>query len=381
MRRKIKKKRFKTNILLKQFHFKRVDSTLLTITFILILTGLSFLFSASSSIAYYKTGDSFFYFKRQFLWTFTAVFIMFSLILSDLNKIRKYIPFLIFTTLILLIITLFMPKIQNVRRWIPLGFMNLQTSEIAKIAFVLYLSDYIDRYYSKINDIKYLLKPFIIISLIMILIALEPDLGTPILIFINFLIILFICGVNFKYILTPFLIAVPLVIIELIRHPYRIERMKVFLSPWSDPTGKSYQLVQSLVAAASGWWIGKGPGNSIMKLNYLPKSHTDFIFPIIAEEVGFLGVSVIIILFMVFFMRSLKIAKLSRNSFLSILTLLSATMIITQTFINMAMAIGMIPTKGLPLPFFSYGGSSIISTMILVGFILNVSANIKGRKI
>lgn len=381
MRRKIKKKRFKTNILLKQFHFKRVDSTLLTITFILILTGLSFLFSASSSIAYYKTGDSFFYFKRQFLWTFTAVFIMFSLILSDLNKIRKYIPFLIFTTLILLIITLFMPKIQNVRRWIPLGFMNLQTSEIAKIAFVLYLSDYIDRYYSKINDIKYLLKPFIIISLIMILIALEPDLGTPILIFINFLIILFICGVNFKYILTPFLIAVPLVIIELIRHPYRIERMKVFLSPWSDPTGKSYQLVQSLVAAASGWWIGKGPGNSIMKLNYLPESHTDFIFPIIAEEVGFLGVSVIIILFMVFFMRSLKIAKLSRNSFLSILTLLSATMIITQTFINMAMAIGMIPTKGLPLPFFSYGGSSIISTMILVGFILNVSANIKGRKI
>ena len=355
-------------------NFRYFDYQLFGIIIILTITGLFFLYSASSAYAYsMKNGDMLYYFKKQLIWVIFALFLISLTTITDLEKIRKYIPFITFATIILLIITLFMPKIQNTKRWIPLKFMNLQTSEIAKITLILYISDYIDRNYSKIKNIKYLIKPFIIISVILFLIAIEPDLGTPALIFSVVIIIFFISGVNPMYILLPVFLGIILGIYEIKRHPYRLERIQTFLSPWDDPTGKSFQLIQSLIAIGSGWWFGRGPGNSIIKLNYLPESHTDFIFPVVAEETGFIGVLIIAILFFSFFKRTLKIAINAKNIFLFYITLSSGLMITIQAFFNIAMCSGMIPTKGLPLPFFSYGGSSIISTMILCGFILNVS--------
>lgn len=356
-----------------KINFRFFDYQLFTAIIILVITGLSFLYSSSSAIGISRFNDTAYYFKKQLLWTMGSVGIMLFISFIEIEKLRRYIPAVVIFVIILLILTLFMPKIQNTRRWIPLGFMNLQTSELAKIAFALFISDYIDRNFSRLKNIKYFLKPIFIIGFMIFLIALQPDLGTPALIFGAAIIILFSYGANLIHILIPFIIGVIGAAIEIIRHPYRIGRIKTFLSPWDDPTGKSFQLVQSLVAIGSGWWLGKGPGNSIMKLNYLPESHTDFIFPIIAEEIGFIGVAGIVFAFVFIFMKGYKISKNSSSSFLSILSYSSVLIITAQALFNIAMTAGLVPTKGLPLPFFSYGGSSIITNMILSGFILNAS--------
>ncbi|MEF3280109.1 MAG: putative lipid II flippase FtsW [Elusimicrobiota bacterium] len=375
----MKRQSFWGSLFPKRIDVRFIDYKLLTAIIILTIVGLSFLYSASSAISYAKSlknnlpPTTAMFFKKQLLWSLIAITIMLFVVFIDLEKIRKHIPVIAILTIASLIIVLFMPKIQNTRRWINLVFFNFQPSEFAKVMFVLYISDYIDRNYSKIRRFKYLLKPFLVISIILVLIALEPDLGTPALIFISMLIIFFIYGAKTIHIITPLIIGSILIVLEINRHSYRAKRVTAFLSSFSELKETGFQLAQSLVAIGSGWWFGKGPGNSIMKLNYLPESHTDFIFPIIAEEIGFIGTTLIIFVFVYIFLRAVNIAKNSKSSFLSILTISSIIIIIIQAFFNMAMTVGMIPTKGLPLPFFSYGGSSIIVTMILMGFILNAS--------
>ena len=360
-------------IFISSIDIRLFDRSLFVITIILIIIGLTFLCSSSSAISISRYHNAYVIFLKQLIWTAIAFIIMIYFSIYNLEKLRKKIPYMMILIILLLIITLFMPPIQNTRRWIPLKMINLQTSEFAKIAILLYLSHFIDKYYSKINNIKILLKPAIVISIILILIAFEPDLGTPILILITSLAVFFISGIRISHILMPVIIALPLLIIEITRHPYRKDRIEAFLNPWLDPSGKSFQLVQSLAAIGSGWWFGKGPGNSIMKLRYLPETHTDFIFPIIAEETGFIGVVVIIILFLLFFLRTLVISKRASSLFLTTLAFSCGFMITFQALFNIAMSAGLLPTKGLPLPFFSYGGSSIIANMIMVGFILNTS--------
>lgn len=313
------------------------------------------------------------YFKKQLLWHFLAFCIMIITTFIDLRKLREYIPFINFGIIFLLLITLFMPPIQNVHRWIPLGFMRLQTSELVKISVIFFLADYLDRNYSKMNSPKFLVKPALIFSTMLFLIALQPDLGTPALIFAVILFSLFSAGVKPIYILAPVIAAIPLVIVELYRHPYRLMRLKTFLSPWENAKNETYQLAQSLIAIGSGGWFGVGAGASSIKLKYLPEAHTDFIFPIIAEEFGFIGSLTIISAFLYILKRSMDISFSAQDYFHRYLSAFSAFMLVSQAFFNISMTAGMIPTKGLPLPFFSYGGTSIIVTMILCGFILNSS--------
>lgn len=355
------------------------DRYLFLIIIILVISGLAFLCSSSSAISISKYGNAYVIFIKQLIWTIIGFILMIYISFINLEKIRDKISIIMISTIILLIVTLFMPPIQGAKRWIPLKIMNLQTSEIAKVAIIIYIAHFIDKNYSKLTKIKTLIKPFIVLSIVTVLIAIQPDIGTPIVIFTTALISFFISGLNLRYILVPILFSIPLIIFELYRHPYRIERIKAFLNPWQDVHGKSFQLVQSLAAIGSGWWFGKGPGNSIMKLKYLPESHTDFIFPIIAEETGFIGVVTIVVLFLLFFIRAVLISKKTSSVFLSILSFSSAFLITFQAFFNIAMSSGLLPTKGLPLPFFSYGGSSIIVNMLLVGIILNVS--MRRRKI
>lgn len=369
----MRKKRFKISIFPERLNFRFFDKPFFTAVILLSIIGLSFLYSASSAFAFSQKLDTAYFLKKQIIWTIISILIMLFVAFIDLEKIRKYIPFIMIVVIFLLAITLFMPEIQNTRRWIPLKIMNLQTSELAKVAFILYISDYIDKNYSKIKSFKYFIKPFIIIGIMLVLIAVEPDLGTPGVIFITMIIVLFSYGANILYILLPLISGILLGLLEIYRHSYRLDRIKVFLSPWSDPSRKGFQLIQSLIAIGSGWWFGKGPGNSVIKLNYLPQSHTDFIFSIIAEEIGFIGVVGIVSIFLFMFLRAYRISTQSSSSFLSILSYSSILILIIQAFFNIAMTVGLVPTKGIPLPFFSYGGSSIITTMILSGFILNTS--------
>lgn len=317
------------------------------------------------------------YVQKQIIWHTAAFILMMFVSFLDLKKLRDYTPLFNLTVILLLVVTLFMPKIQNVHRWIPLGFMNLQTSELVKIAAIFFASDYADRNYSSLSNWKALIKPTIIFSLMFFLIAVQPDLGTPMLIFAVILLSLFTAGVKLRYLITPVITAIPIVLIEIYRHPYRLTRLKTFLSPWENAKNETYQLAQSLIAIGSGGWFGVGPGASSIKLKYLPEAHTDFIFPIIAEEFGFFGSVLILSGFLYILKRALDIASTSGDYFYSYLAMFSGFMLVSQAIFNISMTAGMIPTKGLPLPFFSYGGTSIMTTMTLCGFILNASRNRK----
>ncbi|MCM2266410.1 MAG: putative lipid II flippase FtsW [Elusimicrobiales bacterium] len=346
----------------------------------LLVIGLVSLFSASALYAANKGLDTLFYTKKQALYILLGFGLMAAAARVDLEKVRPYIKPAVLLTLVLLGVTLLMPTVAGVRRWIPLGFMKLQMSEFAKPVLLLYLADFFDRNASRIQaDWRELLKPFTVAMLMLGLIAAEPDLGTPALLFAVMLGVFFAAGVKLRYLLAPIGLGLLVFIEEMARKPYRIARLKNFLSPWQDASGTGYQLVQSLLAVGSGGWFGKGLGASKLKLMYLPEPHTDFIFPVVAEELGLAGGLLITGLFAGLLVKGARIARNAPSLYTS-LAALGLTLVITlQAFFNIAMTTGLIPTKGIPLPFFSYGGSSIWSSMLMVGLILNISAHRSGK--
>jgi cell division protein FtsW len=360
---------------------KYVDYPVFFIVTTLLMLGLVSLFSASSLYATNRGLDSLFYTQKQALYILLGFGLMAAAAKLDLERIRPYIKPVMAATLILLVVTLFMPPVAHVRRWIPLGFMKLQVSEFAKIVIVLYLADFFDRNTSCINsDWRKLAKPLGITVIMLGLIAAQPDLGTPALLFGVACFMLFAAGMKVRYLLVPWGFGLLVLIEELARKPYRIARLKNFLSPWDDATGTGYQLVQSLLAVGSGGWFGKGLGASKLKLMYLPEPHTDFIFPVVAEELGLIGGLFITGLFVALLLKGARIARHAPSHYTSLAALGLTLCIALQAFFNMAMTIGLLPTKGIPLPFFSYGGSSIWSAMIMVGLILNISAHRSGSR-
>ncbi|MBI4802337.1 MAG: putative lipid II flippase FtsW [Elusimicrobia bacterium] len=357
-------------------NLKHMDYSLFFIVLILLAFGLISLFSASAIYASNKGLDSIFYAKKQALYILAGLGLMAFTARLNLEKTRKLIKPGVALIIALLGLTFLMPPVARVHRWIPLGFMKLQPSEFAKIALVLYLADFFDRRASQIAaDWKTLLKPLGVMGVILALIALEPDLGTPVLMFGISLFIFFAAGVKLRLVLLPITAILPVLIFEIVSHPYRLNRLKTFLAPFQDTTGTGYQLAQSLLAVGSGGWLGKGLGASKLKLMYLPEPHTDFIFPVIAEELGLLGSLFIVLLFIALLIKGARIAR-NAPSFYTTLAALGLTLTLTlQAFFNLAMSTGLIPTKGIPLPFFSYGGSSMLTSMIAVGLILNISAH------
>ncbi len=370
-----RKHRLAYNVL-KSRNLKHISFPLLFIVLSLLGLGLVALYSASSIYAYNKGMDSLFFVRRQALWIVMGLCLTALAARVDMEKMRTLIKPAVALTLILLVVTLLMPPVAHVRRWIKLGFMNLQTSEFAKIVLVLYLADFFDRKHSRLaSDWRRLLTPLAVMVAMLVLIGKEPDLGTPALMFATATLIFFAAGVHLKHIFLAIAAALPIVIFDLFRHPYRLARIRTFLSPGSDTAGAGYQLNQSLLAVGSGGWTGKGLGASQIKLMYLPDPHTDFIFPVVAEEMGLIGSLLIVLLFLALLIKGIRIARNAQTLY-STLAALGLTLTISlQAFFNIAMTIGIIPTKGIPLPFFSYGGSSILATLIGVGLILNVSAH------
>lgn len=358
-----------------------MDYPLFFVVIILLMLGLVSLFSASALYSTNEGFDTLYYTKKQALFILTGFGLMALAARANLERIRPYIKPALIATAGLLVITLFMPKVAGARRWIPLGFMKLQTSEFAKIVVVLYLADFFDRNMSRIKENwKELLKPLGASLVIMALIAAAPDLGIPALIFGVALFMAGAAGVPLKFTLAPFLAAIPVVIAEFIRNPYRIERLKAMLSPWEHAKGSGYQLVQAMLAVGSGGWFGKGIGASKLKLMYLPVPHTDFIFSVVAEELGLVGGLFITGLFTAFLLKGARVARNAPSLYTALAALGLTLLISLQAFYNIGMNIGILPTKGIALPFFSYGGSSIWASMIMVGIILNISAHRSGQK-
>ncbi|WP_428058235.1 FtsW/RodA/SpoVE family cell cycle protein [Candidatus Avelusimicrobium faecicola] len=354
------------------WRFLPLDKTLAIITASFVVFGLVFTYSSSAF-------DSTSFFKRQLV--FDIIGLIAAVVLwqfyDRLQKIKLFRPiYLIYGTWVLLVIVLFTKPIANVHRWIDLGFFNLQPSEIAKVTLLIYVADYLSTVQGKLSkNWGLLVRPLFVTGVTLGLILVAKDIGTPFLMACVVGAMLFVSGARLKQLGAVCLAVLPIVLHQLFFVKYRRDRILSFLHPESDPGKNGYQLIRSFTAVGSGGWLGKGLGNSELKLEYLPAAHTDFIFSIICEEIGLIGATLVVVFFCALLTRGISLARVARNNFNSLLIFGLTLTISGQAFFNMAMAIGLLPTKGIAMPFFSYGGSSVIMTLAMMGIIMNMTAS------
>ena len=350
------------------------DVVLLAAALTLLILGVVMVYSASTIWAEQNLGRPLYFFQRQLVWAVISLTAMGWVSRLDYNRLREWLAPIYVATVALLVAALFFRPIAGVRRWIHLGPIGLQPAEFAKLTAVLFLASYLDRRHSKLGSpVQGLLIPLGVLGVLLGLIGKEPDLGTPVLIFGVAVLMLFVAGARVRLLAGSVLAALPLVAFELWRKPYRRARLMTFLSPFENIKGAGYQLAQAILAVGSGGWFGKGFGASQLKLMYLPTPHTDFIFPVVCEELGLLGALLILGLFATILVRGVAIARAAPNLFGTLLACGVTFTIVLQAFFNIAMAIGLLPTKGIPLPFFSFGGSSLLSTLTGIGILLSIS--------
>lgn len=357
----------------------KYDRVILLTTLVLVCFGALMIYSSTSVITPVlakKNVTEFYYFKRH-IFTIVIGFIILFLTAYKLRLsfVQKYATHLLVISFILLILV-FIPGIGvtagGATRWIQLWPSTFQPSELVKLSMVIYLAHYLSKPEYSTDSFASFVKPIGIMALFQIMILKQPDFGAVMsLAFLTFA-MLFISGTRLRYLACLGVFAVP-VIIMLVREPYRLQRITCFLNPWKEPQGCGFQLIQSFIAFGSGGMTGVGVGSSRQKLAYLPESHTDFIFSIIGEEFGLIGVLCVVVLFLIIFLKGIAIAKRANKGFVYYLATGLTLMISLQALINFAVAVGLIPTKGLPLPFISYGGSSLLVNMAAVGMLLTIS--------
>jgi cell division protein FtsW len=362
--------------------FRRLetDRWLFIATIALCLVGAVMVFSASAVTARTEFGNAYHFLLRQLAFLVLGAAGMLALMNIDYRIMRK--PAVIFGGLgivfLMLIGVFFLDKHHETHRWIAFHGVGIQPSELAKLAVIAYLAWFLERRMraggKSMNDLRHTLIPALgPVVLLAGLIAKQPDLGTAIEIFLISLAMLFVAGVSMKYIALAGAAVTPYVLYLIIFVPWRLQRMMSFLHPSLDPQGKGFQLIQSLIAVGSGGFTGVGLMESRQKLFYLPEAHTDFIFAVICEELGFIGGAIVLALFAVYAWRGLRAALESMDPFGRLIALGITTMVASQAMINLCVVLGMLPTKGIPLPFISYGGSSLLVMLLATGVLLNIS--------
>ena len=354
--------------------------SLLIIIFLISIFGISMLLSASTaySIKYY--GSSTYIFKKQLFFMLAGFIVMFLTSKIDYNFYKQIAYPLYILGLFLLILT-YIPfiahKIKGAHRWINLGLIKLQPSEFVKIFVIILLAYLIEKKQDIIDNFSKGFLPFIVIpGISMILILKQPDFGTFLIIGLVVFIMIFIAGTRISYILSVVLSAIPVIYFLIMSTPYRKMRFLAFLDPWKLYKTFGFQIAQSLISFGSGGFWGCGIGNSVQKLFYLPEAHTDYIFAIIAEELGFFGVLGVVGLFLALFFVCLKISLKIEDLFGKLLGLGFSFLIIIEVLINTGMCMGLLPPKGIALPFFSYGGSSLLSKYFMLGIMLNLAKKV-----
>ena len=360
-----------------------MDRWLFGVTLTLCLVGAVMVYSASAVTAGEQYGQSAHFLLRQLLWLVLSLAGMLAIMRLDYHRLRE--PAVVFSAvcivLLLLVGVFFLDKSHATHRWIRLGGFNLQPSELAKLAVILYLAWFFGQKrrlaaaleFRKEDLLQTLAPAAAPLLLFFVLILLEPDLGTSVEIVIIAFAVLFVAGLSPKWIAVGAAGGLPVLYLLIARVGYRHDRILGFLNPEADPQGKGFQLLQSLIAVGSGGFTGVGFMESKQKLFYLPEAHTDFIFAVICEEMGFLGALVIITLFVAYGWRGLRAAFAAPDRFGQFLALGITAMVLCQTLINFAVVLGMMPTKGIPLPFVSYGGSSLLVMLLATGVLLNIS--------
>ncbi len=380
------------------------DKKMFGVTLALCLIGAVMVFSASAVTAREQYGNGYYFLLRQALWLAIGIAGMFALMNLDYRKLRQ--PRVVFTvlslTLLMLIAVFFLDRSHATHRWIRIGPLSLQPSEIAKLAIIFYLAWFIElrrnkrssevpartttakgadarkilssRFGVGLNDpLRSILPVAATLLLVVGLVVAEPDMGTACMISLIAFVMLYVSGLSMRYVVGAVLAAMPIIYLLIVRVPYRLQRVQTFFSPGADPQGHGFQLLQSLIAVGSGGFSGVGLMESHQKLFFLPEAHTDFIFSIICEEFGFIGAAIVLALFAVYGWRGFVTAMKAPDQFGRLLGVGITTMVVGQALINLSVVLGLLPTKGIPLPFVSYGGSSLLGMLLATGVLLNIS--------
>lgn len=358
------------------------DLIVLMMAVILTCFGVVMVYSASSVMAAKKFHDGFYFLKRQSLYALVGFTSMAVCMKIDYHQWRR-IAVPLFLTCFFLLILVFIPGIggtaKGASRWIRLPGFNFQPSELAKVALIIYLAYSLDKRQEKLRQFMSGFFPYLLILGAFIVILLKQhDMGAALTMVTVAIVMLFAAGTRLQYILGMAAVVLPGVCFLVATEAYRMRRITAFLDPWQDPTDAGFQIIQSWLALGTGGFFGQGLGEGKQKLFYLPEAHTDFILSVCGEELGFIGILVIAAMFLLLVQRSIRVAIAAEDNFGRFLAFGIAVLIGIEAFVNMSVVTGMVPTKGLALPFLSYGGSSLIITLTAVGVLLNVSTRMKG---
>jgi cell division protein FtsW len=355
------------------------DLTLLILTLVLVGFGLIMIYSASSILAMRSYGDSYYFIKRQLLWAGLGFGGMWFLARTSYEKYRDLVLPLLIACVILLLAVMLLPlgkTVGGARRWLALGPISFQPAEMLKLVLVIYLADALVRKQEIVRDFtKGVLPHLVIAGSLAGLLLLQPDMGTAVIILGVTVAMLFIGGARLSHLLSLGLAALPVVFVLIFKVAYRRRRWDAFMDPWQDALGKGFQIVQSFLALGSGGLWGRGLCESQQKLFYLPTPHTDFIFSIVGEELGFIGSFLVLLVFGMLIWKGFAIARRCPDPFGKMLAVGVTLLLGIQTAINIGVVSGLVPTKGTTLPFISAGGSSLLFSLMAVGILLSISRN------
>ncbi len=354
-----------------------MDRTVLVVTYMLAFIGLIIMFSASGVMAETRYGDSTFFLKRQSLWLLLGLVALHWVAQRDYNMWKTLTPYglvLTFVLLVLVLIPFLGTQVNGARRWLRVAGFSMQPGEIAKLSIVLYLASFLVR---KEQDLvtfsRGVLAPMAVVGTFAGLLLLEPDMGTAVFLTLLLFGLLFLGGTRIPHLLGMGMVLLAVAYTLIMQSDYRRRRLLNFLDPWQDPTDAGFQLTQSFVALGNGGLFGVGLGEGRQKLFFLPEAHADFVLALVGEELGFAGTGLLIGLFVVLIVKGFKIAGQAPDAFGRHLAGGVTLLVGIQVLINMSVVSGLLPTKGLTLPFVSYGGSSLIMSLVAMGILLSIS--------
>ncbi len=352
------------------------DRVLFMATLLLVCASIVMVYSASAVVAMERFDQANFYLNKQAMWAFLGLAVLAITMRIDYRTYRNdaFIWAAIGIVGLLLIAVLFRAPINGTRRWFNIGGLGIQPSELAKIAAILFTALILERRMHRIDELQYSLLPiFIVVGGMFGLILLEPDYGTAVSLLLIIGLMVFAAGLNYRYIVGAAAVAIPVLYIVLMSADYRRRRILAFWDPEADPLGDGFQVLQSLIAVGTGHVFGKGLMGGVQKLFYLPEPHTDFIYAVIGEELGLLGATAVLVCFCVIAWRGVRIALRAEDSFGSFVAIGLTTMVAVQALVNISVVLGLMPTKGIPLPLVSAGGSSLLINLLGMGVLLNIS--------
>ncbi|HEY5619514.1 MAG TPA: putative lipid II flippase FtsW [Vicinamibacterales bacterium] len=354
----------------------KADKVLFTATLLLVCASIIMVYSASALVALERFQQPYLFVTRQVMWTVLGLAVLWITMHVDYRAYRNdaFVWLLVGAVILTLVGVLFSAPVNGTRRWFGVGGLGVQPSEFAKIACVFFTALILERRMHRVDELSYSLLPIAIVVCPMVaLILLQPDFGTAMALVLIVAAMVFAAGLHYRYLIGTLLVVLPAVYIVLVSAPYRRRRLLAFWDPWADPLGDGFQIIQSLIAVGTGGVFGRGLMAGVQKLFYLPEPHTDFIYAVIGEELGLVGATGTLVCFCLIAWRGLRITMRAQDMFGAFVALGMTAMIVVQAFVNMSVVLGLMPTKGIPLPLVSAGGSSLLVSLLGMGVLLNIS--------